>query len=339
MKRLLILSALLLSPALSSGLAQTATPAATPIVPVPSVVVAVIGGKNISLEQFEKQFRITAGRVLNGQGQPYSVEGAASLNGYRGEILTQYVNQQALLMEALQKGVTVADTDVDGQYNQTVSQFPTPEALSAALKQSGINGGEELKALIRESVITQKYLESQTGRFSYSDTVLRGYYNANAAKYKKAGQSCVKHILVATADEAKAAKARLDAGEDFAKVAGEVSTDPGSKEQGGDLGCFAQGETVPEFDAASFTGPLGSLQQVKTQFGVHLLVVNSRNAATTAPFETAKAEIQKTLSQGAANRYLQGAAKRLKVTVYAERVAKATPAPAVPVPEVAPAPK
>jgi len=343
MKRLLILSALLLSPVL----AQTATPAAapaatpaatlapavTPKIPVPSVEVAVIGGKSISLEQFETQFRLTAARVLNGQGQPYSVEAAASLNQYRGEILTQYVNQQALLAEAAQKGVTVTDANVDAQYNQSVAQFPTPEALKSALEQAGISGAEELKSIIRDSIVTQKYLESQTKRFSYSDSVLRGYYTANAAKYKKAAQSCVKHILVATADEAKKVKARLDAGEDFAKVASEVSTDPGSKDKGGDLGCFAQGETVPEFDKASFTGPIGTLQQVKTQFGEHLLIVGSRTEANTVPFETARADILKTLAQGAANRYLQGAAKRLSVKVYPERVAKESPAAPAPAPK------
>ncbi len=335
MKRLLILSALLLSPVL----AQTATPAvtpapaATPKIPVPSVEVAVVGGKSISLEQFEKQFRLTAARVLNGQGQPYTLEAAASLNQYRGEILTQYVNQQAVLAEAAQKGITVSDADVDAQYNQSVAQFPTPEALTTALEQAGISSPAELKNVIRESIINQKYLESQTSRFTYSDTVLRGYYTANAAQYKKPAQSCVKHILVATADEAKAVKARLDAGEDFAKVAGEVSTDPGSKVKGGDLGCFAQGETVPEFDKASFSGPIGVLQQVKTQFGEHLLVVNSRNDATTVPFETAKPAILKTLAQGAANRYLQGAAKRIAVKVYPERVAKETPAAPAPAPK------
>jgi len=255
------------------------------------------------------------------------------LNQYRGEILTQFVNQQALLAEAAQKGVTVTDADVDAQYNQSVAQFPTPEALTTALEQAGISGAEELRTVIRDSIVTQKYLESQTKRFSYSDSVLRGYYTANVAKYKKAAQSCVKHILVATAEEAKAVKARLDKGEDFAKVAAEVSTDPGSKDKGGDLGCFAQGETVPEFDKASFTGPIGTLQQVKTQFGEHLLLVSSRTDANTVPFETARADILKTLAQGAANRYLQGAAKRLGVKVYPERVAKETPAAPAPAPK------
>lgn len=85
-----------------------------------------------------------------------------------------------------------------------------------------------------------------------------------------------RHILVQTEDECNALKDRIDAGEDFAEIAKEHSSCP-SKAQGGDLGQFAPGMMVKEFDAVVFSAAVNSVQgPVKTQFGYHLLEVTSR---------------------------------------------------------------
>ena len=90
---------------------------------------------------------------------------------------------------------------------------------------------------------------------------------------------CVKHILVATAEEAEAVKARLAAGEDFATVAGEVSLDTGA--EGGDLGCASAGSYVDEFAEAALTATLGEVTgPVESEFGFHVLVVSERTTPT-----------------------------------------------------------
>ncbi|MGB5433843.1 MAG: peptidylprolyl isomerase [Acidimicrobiia bacterium] len=87
---------------------------------------------------------------------------------------------------------------------------------------------------------------------------------------------CARHILVATSEEAEAVKARLDAGEDFAEVANEVSLDTNSV--GGELPCpVAAADYVEEFSSASAILPLGEISTpVATQFGWHILVVDDR---------------------------------------------------------------
>jgi peptidyl-prolyl cis-trans isomerase C len=85
-----------------------------------------------------------------------------------------------------------------------------------------------------------------------------------------------RHILVATEEECLALKDRINAGEEFGKIAMECSSCP-SKAQGGDLGEFGPGMMVKEFDEAVFDGPVSVVQgPVKTQFGYHLLEVMSR---------------------------------------------------------------
>ena len=87
---------------------------------------------------------------------------------------------------------------------------------------------------------------------------------------------CARHILVATSEEAEAVKARLDAGEDFAEVANEVSLDTNSV--GGELPCpVAAADYVEEFSSAAAILPLGEVSTpVATQFGWHILVVDDR---------------------------------------------------------------
>ena len=76
---------------------------------------------------------------------------------------------------------------------------------------------------------------------------------------------------------AREVRQELIGGADFAEVARRESTDPGSKDRGGDLGTFRRGQMVPAFDAAVFSLPIGEISQpVSTPFGYHLIQVQER---------------------------------------------------------------
>jgi len=80
-------------------------------------------------------------------------------------------------------------------------------------------------------------------------------------------------------DEAMKVYDELKAGADFAKVASQVSRDPGSAMRGGDLGWFGKGQMVPEFDKAAFSGKVGEIQKpIKTNFGYHIIKVTSKSS-------------------------------------------------------------
>ncbi len=96
-----------------------------------------------------------------------------------------------------------------------------------------------------------------------------------------------RHILLPTEDEAKKALARVKAGEDFAKVANDMSKDTGG--DGGDLGWFTKDRMVPEFSDAAFKLKEGEVSDpVKTQFGWHIIKIEGTRTKTFPPFEQLK---------------------------------------------------
>lgn len=85
-----------------------------------------------------------------------------------------------------------------------------------------------------------------------------------------------KHILVSSEEKCTELKLKIEAGEDFDKIAADNSECPSGK-QGGDLGEFGEGAMVPEFDAVIFSAELDKVHgPVKTQFGYHLIKITSR---------------------------------------------------------------
>ena len=83
-----------------------------------------------------------------------------------------------------------------------------------------------------------------------------------------------RHILVTDQTTADSVEARLKNGEDFSKIAIELSTDTGSAPSGGDLGWFAKGVMDTTFETAAFHLQVGEISQpIKTQFGYHIIQV------------------------------------------------------------------
>ncbi len=124
-------------------------------------------------------------------------------------------------------------------------------------------------------------------------------------------QVWARHILVADEATAKAVRQRLANGEDFAKVAAEVSTDTSNKDKGGDLGWFGKGAMVPEFEAAAYSLKVGEISQpVKSQFGYHIIQVLAHGNVelTAAAYDQAK--------QTAFNDWLKKLRTDYKVVTY-----------------------
>ena len=165
------------------------------------------------------------------------------------------------------------------------------------------------------------------GSLEISDPEIGAYYQENQADYTQEEQVQARHILVRTGDERSIeeatkliaeARARIERGEDFAEVAGELSDDPGSKSRGGDLGSFGRGQMVGAFEEAAFGAQPGDLVgPVETNFGVHLIEVLAKTEGGVQPLEQVAAGIRNRI---ASERSLTLADS--KATEIGERIAR-----------------
>ena len=105
-----------------------------------------------------------------------------------------------------------------------------------------------------------------------------------------------RHILVETEDQARAALRRVIGGEDFAKVATEVSKDPGSP--GGDLGWFTKERMVPEFAEMAFKTDPGKISEpVKSRFGWHVIKVEEKRTKEFPPLADVRDQVERFITR------------------------------------------
>ena len=133
-----------------------------------------------------------------------------------------------------------------------------------------------------------------------TDADLEAIYEADRESYRTAEERRTRHILVAAQGEdaealarAQAILERLEAGEDFATLAAELSEDPGTRAAGGDLGWISRGMLVGPFEDALFEMSEGELRgPVNTQFGYHLIRLDEIRAESVQTFEQAREELR-----------------------------------------------
>lgn len=124
---------------------------------------------------------------------------------------------------------------------------------------------------------------------SVSDADARKLYDDQVKLIKPEEEVSARHILVETEEKAKELKEKIKAGGDFVALAKENSKDPGSKDDGGNLGYFGHGQMVPQFEEIVFTLAKGDVSDpVKTQFGWHLVKLEDKRFKQPPAFEVVK---------------------------------------------------
>jgi hypothetical protein len=155
----------------------------------------------------------------------------------------------------------------------TVGPTATNQPTATAVNEAGY------KTLLKERIdglAKDTGLDEASYRRMLEISLLRDKLMAEVTKDQQSTQDEVwaRHILVATQVEAEAVIARLKAGEDFGKIASQVSTDTGSKDKGGDLGWFGKGAMVAPFEEAAFKLNIGQISDpIKSDYGFHIIQV------------------------------------------------------------------
>jgi peptidyl-prolyl cis-trans isomerase D len=197
----------------------------------------------------------------------------------------QYENQKIKLdyvaanPDTLQDKINPSESEIKAYYDANKSRFQIPE-----------------KRVVRYGLLEDNQLRQNT---PVTDDELKALYQQNIQQYEVPDRVQVEHILLTTvgktdAEVAEAKKkaddllAQVKKGTNFADLAKKYSDDPGSKEKGGDLGWIVHGQTVPEFEKAAFSLPVGGVDLIRTQYGFHIIKVLAKETAHTKPFDEVK---------------------------------------------------
>ena len=288
------------------AVAQPAAPAATQATTDPIVVAA--GDVSIRQSEFE-----SAIKTLPPDYQQYAAGPG------KKQFAEDFLRMKLLAAEGLKAGLD-KDPDVVRQLN-----------------------------LMRENLVANAQLQKIEKTIVISDEELKKQYDSKKADYEQVG---ARHILIAfkgspaaqpgkpelTEEQAKAKAEALQkqiaGGASFEELAKKESDDTGSGANGGVLGEFGRGQMVPEFEKAAFESKVGDLTVVRTQYGYHVIRVDSHGMT---PFEQVKALLERNARQEALQAKLEAMKTSAKPTFNETYFTPPAP-PAEPKPEGA-APK
>lgn len=237
--------------------------------------------------------------LLNQILAAYSASGFAT--NHELERLAALVHQKrsfryvTLSLDSQGAAADISDADISAYYEANQSVFQREEQVRIAWLEL------DKQALLDEIAV--------------SEAEIRAAYDAEAAGFQAQTERRAAHILFEAADaaafdaameEARAVKARLDAGEDFAALAAEYSDDAGSAQDGGDVGYTTGDSFVPEFEAALRELAVDAVSDpVRSEFGVHLIKLLEVNATEAEPFEVRREALERDLkSRGAETLYI-----------------------------------
>jgi foldase protein PrsA len=250
-----------------------------------------------------------------------STQGVQIEQQYRAQILDGLIDL-ALIQEAGKSlGVSVTAKQIDDYVAGLEQQYGSKAALETAMKTAGFD-----MAMLRDQINNSLLMEAVSSKVASGSpaptaTQIKAYYESNKSTFATPAQVHAEHILLASKDKAVAQTvlAKVKAGGDFAALAKQYSTDPGSKDSGGDLGWAASSAYVTEFADAVDSMKVNDVRLVESTFGWHVIKLLGHRAATQQTLAEATPAVTQTLQQNAKSdafaAYLAGLRSKAKIEI------------------------
>lgn len=202
---------------------------------------------------------------------------------------------------------------------QLLEELIQRELLVQDAQKKHLDQSPELKERVQmaeRSLLSQADLQDYLKANPITDAEIKTAYDKEVVAKMSGTEYKARHILVKTEDEAKKLIAELGKGAKFEDLAKKHSLDP-SKEQGGDLGWFTEGQMVEPFSKAVAGLEKGKFTQVpvQTQFGWHVILREDSRAQTPPAFEAVKEQLRPLVQQQKVQTMLEGLRKQAKVEI------------------------
>jgi len=262
----------------------------------------------------------------------------SSVDAMKQEALQSLIDIEVIAQQAKVEKIDASAAEVDQRVNELKNRYPTPEAFQQAL--AGNHATEaELRRDLGRTVLVQKVLDKHV-TVTLPPNAVEEFYKANPDKFQHPAEIRISHIFFKAPPEgdpkvkerATEALARVKKGEDFGKLASELSDDPGSKDKGGDLGFLAADGLVKEIAAAASSLKPGEVSGVvQSKFGYHIIKVTDTRPAGVTPLADVKSDLQSFLEDQERDKlqqaYVEGLKKQAKIEIVEAKSAAKTGIP------------
>jgi len=244
-----------------------------PEVDVVAFVNGVPIGKEVYLDELRRQLQsVTDSYSLDW----YDEETVSYLPTFQDEILQQMINEELAKQLAIAEGIVIDDA--------------AREAELAKVQADVLESGQfdSWEDFLDANGWTQEGMEDEITDYLVYQRLLQTHGGSGEAEQVHAA-----HILVDSEETGQEVLDKLEAGEAFADLAQEYSTDTGSGAEGGDLGWFPRGMMVPEFEEAAFSLDVGAISDlVQSEFGYHIIQVLDKETRLLDPAALEQAQQQ-----------------------------------------------
>jgi peptidyl-prolyl cis-trans isomerase C len=209
---------------------------------------------------------------------------------YRGQLtmdgLTSLINSKLLYQKAIASGVKATELEVQAEMQKISKSFQSDAEMNLALANQSMDRAT-LENNLRQTLAVSKYVEENVNKkVVVTPEEAAKYYAGHPTEFQHPDIVRSSHILIRPAGDtpeqdalakqrAEALLARVNKGEDFAKLAKENSVDS-SASQGGDIGFSTKANLAPDYGEAIFSMPVGSVKLVKTSYGYHIVKVTEK---------------------------------------------------------------
>ncbi len=239
--------------------------------------------------------------------------------------LNQLIQQALIDQYATDNHIDISDSDVQKKEDEIKAKYP-PGQFDQILKAQNLTDAD-VKKILRQQLVLEKAVQPQ---IHVSDADIKAYLAKNHATLDTAEQVHARHILVADQKTADTVEAQLKSGAKFDELAKKYSTDPSSKDKGGDLGFFSRNQMVKQFEDAAFSQKIGVVgPPVKSPFGYHIIEVLERKPAQVATMANSHDKIKDILTQQqqqqALPAFMQGLRSKANITINDDRLKDALP--------------
>jgi len=238
------------------------------------------------------------------------------------------IRQSDVALAEEELGPSLAQMDPATKEENVLAFLIDMKIVAKAAEDKKVADNDDFKkrmAFTRNRLLMDSLLASE-GKAATTDDAMKKVYEDASKQISGEQEVHARHILVETEDEAKAVKAELDKGADFAELAKKKSKDPGASD-GGDLGFFTKDQMVPEFSTVAFSLEPGKISDpVKTQFGWHIIKVEEKRNRKPPEFDQVKGQIETYVTRKAQADYVA----KLRDSAKIERMDQAANTPAKP---------